>query len=54
LKGIMFSMSGNFISFIDIFCGVYMILMTYGLAIPIISLLLVLYLFQKNLTLFFQ
>lgn len=54
LKGIAFSMSGNFISYIDIFCGIYMILMTFGISISIISLLLVLYLIQKNLTLFFK
>lgn len=54
LKGIAFSMSGNFISYLDIACGIYIILMTFGISISVLSLLFVLYLIQKNLTLFFK
>ena len=54
IKGLFFGMGGNFISFIDVFCGVYIILLMFGVSISFITLLIVLYLMQKNVALFFS
>lgn len=49
LKGGMFALSGNFISYIDVFCGLYLILMTYGISFTIVTIFVALFLFQKNI-----
>ena len=48
LKGGMFALSGNIVSYIDVFCGFYLILLTYGLSFTIITVFVVIFLIQKK------
>ena len=47
-KGGIFAFSGNLISYFDVFCGIYIILLTYGISITIVTILVVFFLIQKN------
>ncbi|HIH39011.1 hypothetical protein J4460_03475 [Candidatus Woesearchaeota archaeon] len=46
-KGGIFGMSGNFVSVLDFFIGVYMILMGFGVTIKVISVVSMIYLSEK-------
>ena len=54
LKGGIFAMSGNLISYIDVFCGIYLILLTYGVSVTAITIFAVIFLTQKNILAFLQ
>ncbi len=54
LKGGMFATSGNIISYIDVFCGIYLMLLTYGISFKIITFFVVIFLIQKNIISFLQ
>jgi len=54
LKGGMFAITGNIISYIDVFCGIYLILLTYGISFTILTLFVVIFLIQKNILSFLQ
>lgn len=48
-KGGMFALGGNIISYIDVFCGIYLILLTYGVSVTLITIFVVFFLIQKNI-----
>ena len=54
LKGGMFAVTGNFVSYIDVFCGIYLILLTYGISFTALTLFVVIFLIQKNILSFLQ
>lgn len=48
-KGGFFAMGGDLVSWIDVFCGAYALLLAYGIAFTPITLICVFYLGQKGL-----
>jgi len=52
LKGGLFWLSGDGVSFIDVLCGAYIIMLSIGLSVTLISVLAVIFLVQKNTFLF--
>ncbi len=49
IKGAMFCLMGNFVSYIDVFCGIYLFLLRAGLSVPVITFLAIIFLLQKNI-----
>lgn len=47
-KGGIFAIGGDFASYIDVICGVYVILLTFGIGNILLSVLFSLYLLQKG------
>ena len=47
LKGLFFSLTGDFASIIDFFVGIYIIISSFGVQNTIVSLIVFLYLLQK-------
>jgi len=53
-KGGFFGMTGNFMSWIDLACGIYMIFLAYGLSSVVITIIAFLYLIQKGIIAFLR
>ncbi|MBW2971225.1 hypothetical protein KY320_03635 [Candidatus Woesearchaeota archaeon] len=53
LKGGIFSLAGNIVSYIDVLCGVYIFLLSLGISLPLLTLFAVLFLVQKTAFSFF-
>ena len=49
LKGGIFAMMGNIISYIDIFFGLYMVFLAFGISSSILTIIAIIYLGQKVL-----
>ena len=46
-KGMFFAMGGDIASIIDVLCGVYVVLISYGISSSFITVLVLIYLVQK-------
>ncbi|MFH1399679.1 MAG: hypothetical protein ABIG95_06220 [Candidatus Woesearchaeota archaeon] len=53
LKGGFFALGGNIVSFLDVGCGFYLILLSLGHASSFLTLFAVIFLIQKNILVFF-
>lgn len=49
IKGAIFVFSGNYVSFVDILCGLYLILLGYGWGIGFLTILVIIWVSQKGL-----
>ncbi|MBS1267097.1 MAG: hypothetical protein MAG795_01068 [Candidatus Woesearchaeota archaeon] len=49
VKGGLFALMGNFISYFDIASGIYIIALTKGFSVPLLTFIVVLFLVQKNI-----
>lgn len=52
LKGGFFAISGNFVSYLDVLCGIYIVLLSYSISLPILTIIVVVFLIQKNVVAF--
>jgi hypothetical protein len=48
LKGGFFAFTGNMVSMIDVLCGIYIILLYFGVSVTLLSIFAVVFLLQKN------
>jgi|ETNmetMinimDraft_2_1059921.scaffolds.fasta_scaffold269888_1 hypothetical protein len=46
-KGIIFAMGGDIASIIDVLCGVYVVLLSYGISSTLVTVIVLVYLVQK-------
>lgn len=53
LKGGLFSLTGNAVSYLDVLCGINIILLGYGISLPLLTLFSVIFLTQKTAFAFF-
>ena len=49
IKGAIFAFSGNYASFIDILCGIYLIALGYGWGFGFVTVFVVIWIMQKGL-----
>ncbi len=49
IKGGLFALMGNFISYMDIISGIYIIALSKGFSVPLLTFIVVLFLVQKNI-----
>lgn len=49
LKGFVFAVGGDIISWLDVFCGAYALIASWGVTSGVISVIAALYLLQKSL-----
>ena len=47
IKGGFFALTGNMVSFIDVFCGVYVIFLAFGYNVTSLTILVAIWVFQK-------
>lgn len=49
IKGAIFAFSGNYASFVDILCGIYLIALGYGWGISFFTVIAIIWIMQKGL-----